>query len=479
MFRRFFDTMTEILSSLKADDPSFPHSGSRARILLAVSGGMDSMTMATLFAKLRDNSGGADIAIAHCNFHLRGGESDGDCALVREWAESHGIVCHVADFDTEAWAKEHCISIEMAARELRYSWFAELCRKESCDALAVAHNANDNAETLFLNLLRGTGVTGIAGMSALDSIPVEDCGIPMVRPLLQFTRNQIEGYAFAEKIPYRNDSTNAEVEYRRNRIRNIVFPVFEKINPSFIRTISREMGYFAQIKGIADSWFAEKSAGLMSEDAEGVHIDTKALMAMENWEYLLFRCIEPYGFNSAQAGHLEHLLKTSAAGTSVTRAGKHFRSAKYVLHTTGSGLLIVKDRAQDYSSEIRIESPGNYVFRGREICVERLEWKAGIPLKQPQGTMIFDEDLLGEELLLRGWKHGDRLRPLGMRGLKKVSDIFTDLKFTRPQKDSALILEATDPATGEKTVAAILGIRQDDRYKVSASTRSIWKISLS
>lgn len=477
MFRRFNHIMTGILSSMKVDAPSFSSSG-RAEFLLAVSGGVDSMTMATLFARFCAVTKGAGFAVAHCNFHLRGEESDGDCALVREWAASQGVVCHIADFDTVAYAKEHAVSIEMAARELRYSWFAELCRIHGYTALSVAHNANDNAETLFLNLLRGTGVTGLAGMSQVDVLPSSGPEVCMIRPLLQFTREQIEGYAFAEKIPYRTDRTNAELEYKRNRIRNQVFPLFEKINPSFVRTVSREMGYFTQIRNIADAWFAERAELVRREDGDGMKMDLEALMAQENWEYILFRCLEPYGFNSAQVGHIEHLLKSSAEDRRVTRSGKRFDSGSHILHTSSSELIVLKRKENaDMTGSLTVSGPGEYCFNGHDIKVELIDWQDNMPLKQPQGSMIFDACRLGKQFVLRSWKHGDRLRPLGMRGEKKVSDIFTDLKFTKPQKESAIILETVLPSS-PGSVAAILGIRQDERFKVTSSTCSVWRLSI-
>jgi tRNA(Ile)-lysidine synthase len=177
--------------------------------------------------------------------HLRGEESDGDEELVRTWASEHGVRIHVRDFDTETYARENGISIEMAARDLRYAWFAQLCLDHGYKAVSVAHNANDNAETLVLNMLRGAGLRGLSGMSVVSSVPGFP-SIPLLRPLLDCTRKQIEGYMFAHKVSYREDSTNAMSEYKRNRIRNETFSIFETVNPSFVRTLNREMGYFSE-----------------------------------------------------------------------------------------------------------------------------------------------------------------------------------------------------------------------------------------
>ena len=216
-------------------------------VLLAVSGGVDSMCMAELFlnstAKVR-------FALAHCNFHLRGEESDSDEALVREWAESHGVIFIKKDFDTKEYAASNGVSIEMAARELRYTWFAEVCRERGIAALAVAHNANDNAETMILNMLRGTGVKGMTGMRGSSLLPGSDARL--IRPLLGFTRKDIHEYAVSHGLQWHEDSTNADSAYKRNCIRNEVFPLFERLNPSFLTTLNEDMERFAQVQSVAD-----------------------------------------------------------------------------------------------------------------------------------------------------------------------------------------------------------------------------------
>ena len=211
-------------------------------LLVAVSGGLDSMCLAQ---KVRLEGG--PFAIAHCNFGLRGEESDGDEAFVRSWAEKYGIPLHVKHFDTTTYAREKGISIEMAARRLRYHWFGELCREHGYTAVAVAHNANDNAETLLLNLLRGTGLRGIIGMKSSGFLPDPDfADIPLLRPLLGMTRADIEAFAAEQGLTWREDSTNALNDYKRNKIRNQVFPIFKEINPSFVQTLNKNMERFAE-----------------------------------------------------------------------------------------------------------------------------------------------------------------------------------------------------------------------------------------
>ena len=282
------------------------------KILLAVSGGIDSMYMANKASELFP---GASFAVAHCNFSLREDESDGDELFVREWCDEKNIKLYVKRFQTHDYATAKGISIEMAARELRYSWFSELCSEFSFDAVAVAHNANDNAETLILNLLRGTGSKGLRGMSCISGEnPV------IVRPLLGTTREDIERWMIRNGKKWREDRTNADNDYKRNRIRNRIFPIFKQINPSFIRTLNRDMAHFSQVDDIADDYF--RKAGLNLEKG----VDVRELLKLEHWEYVLFRLVEPYGFSHETYDKLVELLHSDR-----TISGKTFQSPSHVI----------------------------------------------------------------------------------------------------------------------------------------------------
>jgi len=254
-------------------------------LLVAVSGGIDSMC---LMEKVRLEGG--PFAIAHCNFGLRGAESDGDEAFVCEQAARHGIVCHVKRFDTKAFARAQGISIEMAARRLRYHWFGQLCREHGYKAVAVAHNANDNAETLILNLLRGTGLKGITGMKAEGVIPDPDFwDIPLLRPLLEMTREEIEDFAREQGLSWREDSTNAQTDYKRNKIRNLVFPVFATINPSFIHTLNRDMSRFAAelnliLKNGQNQGREDENQGLILKNGQNQGRAVAHALVEEEWD---------------------------------------------------------------------------------------------------------------------------------------------------------------------------------------------------
>lgn len=465
MLNRFKHIVDNLRGLINDDTWSAPS----AKMLLAVSGGMDSMCLADLYLKA---FGEDSFAMAHCNFHLRGEESDGDEALVTRWAEEHGVILHRIDFDTEEYALSNGISIEMAARELRYGWFDGLCREYGYAAVVVAHHADDNAETLVLNMLRGTGLRGMSGMKEMSSLPYGTA--PLLRPLLGFTRKQIEGHVFANKVPYRNDSTNSSVEYRRNSIRHEVFPVFERMNPSYVRTLNREMTYLSDAYSIVDQWCKDAAGKVVLEDSTpGVimRISVSALLSQPQWRYLLYYLLEPYGFNATVLESVENLLTSSR-----TVAGKRFESQGHVVLTRSDALIVAAAGAGSVDEgSILVPSPGRYELNGVEFVVEAVSMSADISLKQPAGVQIFDADRLSFPFVCRTWKNGDWLLPLGMRGKKKVSDLFTDLKYDALRKASALVVL---PQNEEQHVAAVLGVRIDDGMKVTPSTRSIIRITL-
>lgn len=468
MTRRFTQIMENMRGLIK--DESWSASSG---FLLAVSGGMDSMCMADLFLS---EFGPEAFAIAHCNFHLRGEESDGDETLVRNWADSNGVRFHRTDFDTEGHAAGNAVSIEMAARDLRYGWFAKLCGEFGYRAVVVAHNANDNAETLVLNLLRGTGLKGLHGMAEVSSLTASQ-GTFLLRPLLSFSRKQIEGYVFANKVPYRDDSTNALCEYKRNRIRNEVFPIFEKINPSFVRSLNREIGYFSEAGDIVEDWCRAQLPEVVEITENKVRINLPALMARRQWRYLLYYIVEPYGFNSQTLASIEALLESDR-----TISGKRFDSPTHTIITERDGLLLLPKMAADLDVEsiMPVRGSGIYNFNGSRWQVEVLEWSEDMPLKQPNGTLIADADKLLFPFVCRRWRQGDWFIPLGMRGRKKVSDLYADLKYGALEKDASVMIVDTrsEGLAEDQHIAGVLGVRLDDRYKVTSSTKTIIRITI-
>lgn len=307
--------------------------------LLAVSGGIDSICLASLFL---NSSAGRRFAVAHCNFHLRGEDSDSDEALVAAWCGRNGVRYHKADFDTEQYASSHSVSIEMAARELRYDWFASLCRDNGYYGVAVAHNANDNAETLILNLLRGTGLRGVTGMQVETVVPVtrdELSGVRLLRPMLSFSREQIEEYVAANSLEYHDDRTNAETVYKRNRIRHLVFPVFESLNPSFLTTFAREMNAFSEVQEIADDYFISVRDGVCEPAGkdELLRVNAVRLCHLKRYKYVLYRLLEAYGFRDRLLEPVVRLLESGK-----TFSGKVFEAPGYELITAGECLIVRK-----------------------------------------------------------------------------------------------------------------------------------------
>ena len=428
-------------------------------VLLAVSGGVDSMCMAELFlnstAKVR-------FALAHCNFHLRGEESDSDEALVREWAESHGVIFIKKDFDTKEYAASNGVSIEMAARELRYTWFAEVCRERGIAALAVAHNANDNAETMILNMLRGTGVKGMTGMRGSSLLPGSDARL--IRPLLGFTRKDIHEYAVSHGLQWHEDSTNADSAYKRNCIRNEIFPLFGRLNPSFLTTLNEDMERFAQVQSIADEYVRSVSAEIVRLDGNGLPvIDHQKLTAKKNWEYVLFRLLEPFGFTSSVVADLASVLKSDG-----TVSGRTFVADEYLAVTSAREIVISPVAGLAEATDLTINGSGTYSLNGIKFSVSLSDDVKDV--KTSVGETKLD---LPFPFTIRHWQPGDWMRPLGMRGRKKLSDIFVDLKFSLTEKKKALVI-----ADEGSHVLALVGHRIDDSVKVTKDTSSVTVIRL-
>ena len=369
-----------------------------------------------LMEKVRQEGG--PFAVAHCNFGLRGAESDADEAFVREQAARHGIPCHVKQFDTEAFASAEGISIEMAARRLRYHWFGQLCREHGYEAVAVAHNANDNAETLILNLLRGTGLKGITGMKAAGYIPDPDFGdIPLLRPLLEMTREEIVAFAREHGLNWREDSTNAQTDYKRNKIRNLVFPVFATINPSFVQTLNRDMERFA----------AELNLILKNG---------------QNQEREVAHTSKPF-----VASFLVPPVTSCPPGTSC------------------GPLPLTRPRVA-----MGLEACAT----AREYAIVEEEWDGAEAVKQPEGVLILDAEKVGA-YVEGAWESGDWIKPLGAPGRKKLQDWFTDHHIPADEKPFVPLLKS---AAEPHHVLAVIPCCIDHSVRVTATTRRILRISI-
>ena len=407
-------------------------------VLVAVSGGRDSMVLAE---KVRRTGG--PFAVAHCNFRLRGTDSDADEALVRAWAARYGMTCHVRAFDTEAYADAEGISIEMAARKLRYHWFGQLCREHGYEAVLTAHHAGDNAETFFLNLLRGSGVKGLCGMQEEGFLPDPDyADIPLRRPLLHTTRDEIDTLVAQWGLSYRDDRTNAENIVKRNKLRNQVFPILREINPSFEETLASDMERLRLVERIADGFYQEH-VGLVWD---GRRVDTVLLQTIPGWEYILFRILEGEGIAPALIDQ----------ATDVVRSGLSGRRVGGFVSAAGR---LVREEA--------VEAP--------EIRVSEESWEPGRTPVMPEGVLAVDADKVHGELVADRWIAGDWIRPLGMRGRKKLQDWFKDRHFSLMDKKRAVIVRDSGLSDAHHVVA-VAGHTIDEAYKITAETKRIYRI---
>ena len=268
-----------------------------SRLLLAVSGGIDSMVMAWLFREA-----GIEYSIAHCNFSLRGDESDGDEEFVAAYARTSSISFFSRRFDTMTYAGTHRISVQMAARELRYDWFRSLIRSEGFDSVAVAHNLNDNVETFLINLSRGTGLHGLTGMSPRTG--------DIIRPLLFATREEIASYASARGIDFREDRSNAEVKYIRNRIRHKVIPELEKVNPGILAAVADTMKHLSSDSSLVDTYLSQLSGQLFTFSGDSAGVEISSLMALNPLEPHIFGLFRPFGLFPKQTDEVISLLQS-------------------------------------------------------------------------------------------------------------------------------------------------------------------------
>ena len=401
-------------------------------ILLAVSGGIDSMYLANRASELFP---GALLALAHCNFCLRGEESDGDEAFVRQWCRERGLECHVKRFDTIGYAEAHGLSTEMAARELRYGWFAQLCSEYGYEATAIAHNADDDAETLMLNLIRGTGLRGISGMGERPGI---------VRPLLRTSREEIRKWMLEHGCSWREDSTNAQSLYKRNVLRNEIFPRLRDLNPSLTATLCEDMERFAQAGAIVEDYWLDARERVLCGDGS---IDLRALLGLKHWEYVLWRLLEGSGIRK---GEFEDLRDTLRSGRQI--GGKRF------------GPVV--------ATSTRLELCATSVCDGPELLCELLPREALSSLKQEEGCLVLDADKVPQPLRIRHFQPGDWMRPLGMGGRrKKLSDILKELGYTVGSKAGVRVLEIEGSHVG-----AILCSRIDETLKVDGTTSRVLRL---
>lgn len=400
------------------------------KILITLSGGADSVALMRIL-----HTAGYQCEAAHCNFHLRGEESNRDEQFVRQLCLKHGINLHTVDFNTAQYAGEKRISIEMAARELRYKWFEEIKNRCGANVIAVAHHQDDSVETMLLNLIRGTGINGLLGIRPRNGA--------IVRPLLCINRDEIIRYLQSIEQTYVTDSTNLEDEYTRNKIRLHLIPLMQEINPSVRNSLIETSNYLNDAAIIYNKVIAEAKGRVVTP--EGIRI--KALMNEPAPESLLFEILHPLGFNSSQIKDIANSLQG--------QSGKQFISKNW---------RAIKDRELLLLEAIRTPSEETLPF---QIKVEQRDYTPDFQIPKEKGVACFDADKLNETIRFRKWQAGDIFVPFGMKGKKKVSDYLTDRKYSISQKERLWVL-----CCGER-IAWLIGERTDNRFRVDETTKRL------
>ena len=411
------------------------------RLLVAVSGGPDSVVL--LDALHRE---GFSVVVAHCNFHLRGEASNEDAEFVKRLSVKYQVPYYQVDFDTEWEARERGISIEMAARDLRYEWFEQMADEHDCDLIAVAHNADDVVETFFLNLTRGSGLQGLSGMAELRG--------RVVRPLLKVSRKQIMEYIAEYDLQYRIDATNLETVYTRNKVRHDIIPQFEQINPSFLTTMHNNMHFISSAQSIVETYAAEAYKRVVAIDNKRVVFDLHELKKCQGIDTLLFLWLTPYGFSSDVVMQLYRSLDDNLSG-------KQFFSTTHrvVLERETLELGVRSEEFVISQVDALLEIPFRLEISNVDI--------ADFQLIKSSNLACLDADKLQYPLRLRRWQQGDWFIPFGMKGRKKLSDFFVDKKFSTADKEQLWLLTSGDD------IVWVVGHRVDARFAVTEKTKKV------
>ncbi len=413
------------------------------KLLVATSGGMDSMVLVHLFKKLNLN-----FALAHCNFQLRGAESDKDEIFVTTYAQQNNITYFVTKFDTSNYSEENKLSTQVAARNLRYNWFNEILEKENFDYIVTAHHADDVVETFMINLSRGTGLEGLTGIPSQNG--------KIIRPMLPFSRKEIEDYVSENNLQWREDSSNASDKYLRNKIRHHIIPVFKEINESFLQSFQNTLEHLNQEQSLVNDAVQMVYEKAVSEEKEQLKIDISALLQYKNYKAYLYQWLHKYGFSAWN--NVYNLVES--------QSGKQIFSENYILLKDRGFLILSRKQSVDF----------------KEIIVNSIIEKPNFPLKltlcnlsnisnQTKNVIFVNQNKIQFPLTIRKWKEGDYFYPSGMQGKKKVSKYFKDEKFTLFQKQETWILESNNQ------IVWIIGHRADERFKIEHPTQTSIKIT--
>ena len=419
------------------------------KLLIAFSGGVDSVVLCDLLTKA-----GYHFDLAHCNFQLRGTEANDDTSFCETYAKLIHAKCHTIYFNTKNYAVENKLSIQMAARELRYKWFKELISEHGYTYLLTAHHANDNAETLFVNLTRGTGIKGLQGIPEKQN--------NTIRPLLFATKEMIKNYAKKHNIQFREDSSNQEVKYKRNFIRHQIIPELKKLNPILEETLNTSIHYFKQSSQIVTQFCKSKFKDICEENNERLKINIALLLSEPQKETLLFEWLHPKGFKTNQIEQLTIVLSDK------NKVGKFFESSTHQLAVDRTYLIVKKKTNEINTTEFKINSISDTTHLPIKLVLEEIKQTSFTNNKNELFISVTDHFF---PLTLRKWKTGDKFQPFGMNGFKKLSDYFKDQKLSKFDKEAVWILESN------QQIVCIVGYRMDNRFKVTKESIQILKLT--
>lgn len=413
------------------------------KVLVGLSGGADSVALLSILKEL-----GYCCFAAHCHFALRGEESDRDRNFAKQISAKLGVPFIEVKFDTLKYAADKKISVEMACRELRYEWFEAQRTALDCRYLAVAHHRDDSVETVLINLIRGTGISGLTGIAPLNGT--------VIRPILGLSREEVENYISQSNLNYVTDSTNKETIYVRNKIRNRILPLMKEINPSVYEAIEATSVHLSETELIYREALNKKIESIVEVRDEVAYIKIEKLTEQTAVRTILYEILKPYGFITSQLNDIIASFNEES--------GKRFFSLTHRIIKDRNRLIVVPLGKED---NYLIHYPANEMLRVEYMAIEDLP-----PFIRDKSCAYFDADKLPENLILRHWRMGDRFLPFGMKGTQKLSDYFTTHKFSLLQKEQIWLLVAGDE------ILWLVGERQSDKYRITPTTQRVVKFTI-
>ena len=448
------------------------------KILLALSGGVDSMVLARLLLlSQRDyettsqrvgmqSQSQSNLAFAHCNFHLRGEDSNRDERFVTDFARENNIPIYISHFDTEAYAKENSLSIEMAARELRYNWFKELKEIHNFDKVALAHHGDDQIETFFINMLRGSGIKGLKGMKPQNDF--------YIRPMLFSNRNQIMTFAKENDIQWVEDYTNQETVYLRNKIRHQIIPLFDEIKDNARQCLNFSIECLSSENELYRNLIDEKLAEIEFVKDDYRSVENRHFLNNENGKQLLFEWVRRFGFNYEQAESMFEAMRNEKSGVVFYNDNGQQTTDNSLIASVQKDIIeIFKNRFDDDEFQIFRFSDFQIQIDSHILIFSVLNKDENFKLIKDVSVAQFDVDKITFPLKLRHWRKGDKFKPLGMKGSKLLSDFFNDLGFTAYQKRNVWIME-----DAKGLILWVVGYRISDKVKILDTTNVIFQCDI-